>query len=187
MQFLVVLHRRKKNFEWLLTIFFRESYSKSLVHVEKQFQKFWDFFFMYYFLVTACQVLLYVSVILRSGCTLLYAILPIFVWRFHSNPSRALIPTTSCSSMQLLVIGYPYYQQKCKIYRYFTYVSVILWSGCTLLYAILPIVVWRSQSNPPRALIPTTSGSSMQLLVIGYPYYQFLVLDRGRHWTSFKG
>ena len=42
----------------------------------------------------------YVSVIFRSGCTLLYAILPIFVWRFHSNHSRALIPTTSCSSMQ---------------------------------------------------------------------------------------
>ncbi len=48
-----------------------------------------------------------------------------------------------------------------KIYRYFTYVSVILRSGCTLQYAILPIFVWRFHSNPPRALIPTPSCSSM--------------------------
>ncbi len=41
----------------------------------------------------------YVSVILRSGCTLQYATLPIFVWRFHSNPSRPLVRTPSCSSM----------------------------------------------------------------------------------------
>jgi hypothetical protein len=41
----------------------------------------------------------YVSVILRSGCTLQYAILPIFVWRFHSNPPRSLVRTPSCSSM----------------------------------------------------------------------------------------
>ena len=51
---------------------------------------------------------------------------------------------------------------KNKIYRYFTYVSVILRSGCTLQYAILPIFVWRFHSNRPRALIPTTSCSSMQ-------------------------
>ncbi len=51
---------------------------------------------------------------------------------------------------------------KNKIYRYFTYVSVILRSGCTLQYAILPIFVWRFHSNPPRALIPTPSCSSMQ-------------------------
>jgi hypothetical protein len=53
---------------------------------------------------------------------------------------------------------------KDKIYRYFTYVSVILRlrSGCTLqYYAILPIFVWRFHSNPPRALIPTPSCSSM--------------------------
>ncbi len=41
------------------------------------------------------------SVILRYGGTLLYAILPIFVWRFHSNPPRSLIRTPSCSSMHL--------------------------------------------------------------------------------------
>jgi hypothetical protein len=51
---------------------------------------------------------------------------------------------------------------KNKIYRYFTYVSVILRSGCTFQYAILPIFVWRFHSNPPRALIPTPSCSSMQ-------------------------
>ncbi len=41
----------------------------------------------------------YVSVILRSGSTLQYAILPIFVWRFHSNHPRPLAHTPSCSSM----------------------------------------------------------------------------------------
>jgi hypothetical protein len=50
---------------------------------------------------------------------------------------------------------------KNKIYRYFTFVSVTLTSGCTLKYAILPIFVWRFHSNPPRALIPTPSWSSM--------------------------
>ena len=39
------------------------------------------------------------SVILRSGCTLQYAILPISVWRFHCNPLRPLVRTPSCSSM----------------------------------------------------------------------------------------
>ena len=46
---------------------------------------------------------------------------------------------------------------KNKIYRYFTYVSVILRSWCTLQYAILPIFVWRFHSNPPRPLVRTPS------------------------------
>ena len=50
---------------------------------------------------------------------------------------------------------------KNNIYRYFTFVSVILRSGCTLKYAILPIFVWRFHFNTPRALIPTPSWSSM--------------------------
>ncbi len=39
------------------------------------------------------------ELVLRSGCTLQYATLPNFVLRFHSNPSRALIHTLSCTSM----------------------------------------------------------------------------------------
>ncbi len=50
---------------------------------------------------------------------------------------------------------------KNNIYRYFTYVSVILRSGCTLLYAILPIFVWRFHYNTPRPIVRTTSCSSM--------------------------
>ncbi len=47
---------------------------------------------------------------------------------------------------------------KNKIYRYFTYVSVILRSGCTFQYAILHIIfVLRSHCNPSRASILTPS------------------------------
>ena len=46
---------------------------------------------------------------------------------------------------------------KNKIYRYFTYVSVILRSGCTFQYAILHIVVLRLHCNPSRASILTPS------------------------------
>ena len=46
---------------------------------------------------------------------------------------------------------------KTYIYRYFSYVSVILRSGCTLQCAILPIFVLRFYYDPPRALIRTPS------------------------------
>ena len=51
---------------------------------------------------------------------------------------------------------------KNTIYRYFTYVSVILRARGTLLYAILPIFVLRSYSNPSRAFIQTTSRLLMR-------------------------
>ena len=51
---------------------------------------------------------------------------------------------------------------KPKFYRYFTYVSVISRAGGTLQYAILPIFVLRSYSNPSRAFIQTTSWLFMR-------------------------
>ena len=56
MQFLVVLHRLKKKFERLLRIFFRESYSKSLLHVEKHFKIFWVFFLGTIFLLPRAKL-----------------------------------------------------------------------------------------------------------------------------------
>jgi hypothetical protein len=51
---------------------------------------------------------------------------------------------------------------KQKYYRYFTYVSVLSRAGGTLQYAILPIFVLRSYSNPSRAFIHTTSRLFMR-------------------------
>jgi hypothetical protein len=59
------------------------------------------------------------------------------------------------------------FTSKNKIYRYFPLVSVLLRSGCTLQYAILPILVWRFHSNPPRPLVHTPSCSSMHLKLSG--------------------
>ena len=46
---------------------------------------------------------------------------------------------------------------KNKIYRYLTYISVILRSGCTFQYAILHIFVLPLHCNPSRASILTPS------------------------------
>ncbi len=51
---------------------------------------------------------------------------------------------------------------KQKFYWYFTYVSYISRAGGTLQYAILPIFVLRSYSNPSRAFIHTTSRLFMR-------------------------
>ena len=81
---------------------------------------------------------------------------------------RSICPNGSQKHMRLAYLTpYPKWvicllPAKKIIYRYFTYVSVILRSGCTLQYAILPIFVWRFHSNPPRGLILTPCSSSMQ-------------------------
>jgi hypothetical protein len=54
---------------------------------------------------------------------------------------------------------------KNKIYRYFTYVSVILRSGCTLQYVILHVFVLRLHCNPSRA--------SIQFLLLT-PFYHYM-------------
>ncbi len=80
---------------------------------------------------------------------------------------RSICPNGSHKHMHLAYLTpYPKWvicllPTKNKIYRYFIFVSVILRSGCTLKYAILPIFVWRFHSNPPRALISIPYWSSM--------------------------